>query len=136
MTLSKPVIPKNKRDHAATGKTPLVALRIPAPLSAQLDHWIGRQAEPRPSRSEAIRRLLAEALAKPNGTIAPSDASLDRQIAEQATTIAEMPELPDPSPEAGLATMDKALAENDLVDMKNERTRRKIVARKRGKPAA
>jgi hypothetical protein len=28
---------------------------------AQLDAWIARQPEPRPSRPEAIRRLLADA---------------------------------------------------------------------------
>jgi hypothetical protein len=33
-------------------------------LEARLDAWIGRQAEPRPSRPEAIRRLLEQALAE------------------------------------------------------------------------
>jgi hypothetical protein len=41
-----------------------------------------------------------------------------------------LPEPPGPSPEAALATMDKALAENDLVKLKNKRTRRTITRRK------
>ena len=59
-----------------------------------------------------------------------SDVSLDRQIAEQETAIAEIPEHTEPSPEAGMAAMDKALAENDLIAMKNKRTRRKNAPQK------
>jgi hypothetical protein len=40
-----------------------VGLRIPETLSLQIDAWIAAQPEPRPTRSEAIRRLLGEALA-------------------------------------------------------------------------
>jgi metal-responsive CopG/Arc/MetJ family transcriptional regulator len=36
--------------------------RMPADLEAKLDAWIERQAEPKPSRSEAIRNLLDSAL--------------------------------------------------------------------------
>jgi metal-responsive CopG/Arc/MetJ family transcriptional regulator len=36
--------------------------RMPADLEAKLDAWIKRQPEPKPSRSEAIRRLLDSAL--------------------------------------------------------------------------
>jgi Arc/MetJ-type ribon-helix-helix transcriptional regulator len=36
--------------------------RMPADLEAKLDAWIERQPEPKPSRSEAIRRLLESAL--------------------------------------------------------------------------
>ncbi|EJW12612.1 hypothetical protein A33M_1895 [Rhodovulum sp. PH10] len=34
-------------------------------MLAALDAWIAEHAEPRPSRPEAIRRLLEKALAKP-----------------------------------------------------------------------
>jgi hypothetical protein len=103
-------------------------LRIPISLSRAIDAWIARQpGRPRPSRPEAIRRLLAEALR--NLLLVEgqrqSDASLDRQISEQETAIAEMPEYSEPSPEAGIAAMDRALAENDLTDMKNKLMRRK-----------
>ena len=45
-----------------TGITPLTGFRMPAELEAKLDAWIERQPEPKPSRSEAIRRLLTSAL--------------------------------------------------------------------------
>ncbi len=51
--------------------------------------------------------------------------ALDDQILEQEKKVAEMPEPDGPSPEAGMAAMDKALAKNELVDLKNKRTRRK-----------
>jgi metal-responsive CopG/Arc/MetJ family transcriptional regulator len=40
----------------------MTGVRIPADLNAKLDAWIERQPEPKPSRSEAIRRLLETAL--------------------------------------------------------------------------
>jgi len=54
--------PKRPPGRPRTGITPLTGLRIPAELNAKLDAWIGRQPEPKPSRSEAIRRLLERAL--------------------------------------------------------------------------
>ena len=36
--------------------------RMPAELEAKLDAWIEAQPEPKPSKSEAIRRLLEWAL--------------------------------------------------------------------------
>jgi Arc/MetJ-type ribon-helix-helix transcriptional regulator len=35
---------------------------MPPDLEAKLDTWIERQPDPKPSRSEAIRRLLERAL--------------------------------------------------------------------------
>jgi hypothetical protein len=54
-----------------------------------------------------------------------SDASLDRKIAKQETAIAQMHQHSEPSPEGGMAAMDKAVAENELVDMKGKWTRGK-----------
>jgi hypothetical protein len=42
-----------------------LAFRSPPDLTAALDAWIAAHPEPRPVRSEAIRRLLAQALNKP-----------------------------------------------------------------------
>jgi Arc/MetJ-type ribon-helix-helix transcriptional regulator len=111
------------RGRPKVGKTPIAAIRLPDLLRARIDEWISAQPKPHPSRSEAIRRLLEERLSQQAGR--QSDASLDRQIAEQKAAIADMPAHTEPSPEAGMAAMDKALAENDLIDMKNKRTRRK-----------
>jgi Arc/MetJ-type ribon-helix-helix transcriptional regulator len=90
MSLSNPVIHKKKRGPPATGKTPLVALRLPGALSIQIDEWIAAQPEPRPSRSEAIRRLLADALGKPAD--AGSIAAIDAWIAAQPEPRASRPE--------------------------------------------
>ena len=53
---------KRPRGRPATGLTPLTGVRIPAPLEAKLQAWIEAQPEPKPSKSEAIRRLLENAL--------------------------------------------------------------------------
>jgi metal-responsive CopG/Arc/MetJ family transcriptional regulator len=37
-----------------------VGLRLPKALISSLDKWIKQQPDPRPSRSEAIRRALAD----------------------------------------------------------------------------
>ena len=52
------------RGRPKSGRTPIHALRLPEELRTKIDDWIAAQPEPRPARSEAIRRLLAEALAK------------------------------------------------------------------------
>jgi Arc/MetJ-type ribon-helix-helix transcriptional regulator len=56
MTDSTPSLPTTK-----------IESRIREDMSRQIDAWIAAQSEPRPSRSEAIRRLLAEALAREAG---------------------------------------------------------------------
>ena len=59
--------PKKRRGPAPTGIGKLVGVRMsPANLS-QVDAWIAAQPEPRPTRPEAIRRLLSQALGKPEG---------------------------------------------------------------------
>jgi Arc/MetJ-type ribon-helix-helix transcriptional regulator len=37
-------------------------LRMPPELEAAIDAWIDRQPEPKPSRCEAIRRLIEKGL--------------------------------------------------------------------------
>ena len=43
---------------------PIDRSRLREEVRTRIDAWIAAQPEPRPSRSEAIRHLLAEALAK------------------------------------------------------------------------
>jgi len=50
-----------KRGRPPVGATGL-HLRLPPDLLAALDAWIERCSEPRPSRPEAIRQILAGAL--------------------------------------------------------------------------
>lgn len=40
----------------------MTGVRIPAELDAKLSAWIERQADPKPSRAEAIRRLIEKGL--------------------------------------------------------------------------
>jgi Arc/MetJ-type ribon-helix-helix transcriptional regulator len=53
----KKVLPK-KRGRPATGKDPMFNFRMPDELAARLDEWCERQPEPKPSRSEAIRKFI------------------------------------------------------------------------------
>jgi hypothetical protein len=52
-----------------------VNVRLVRDVLDRLDAWIAAQPEPRPSRPEAIRRLLAEALGRVDdaGSIAAED---------------------------------------------------------------
>jgi hypothetical protein len=40
----------------------MTGVRIPAGLSERLNAWIDRQPDPKPSRAEAIRRLMERGL--------------------------------------------------------------------------
>jgi hypothetical protein len=67
---------KNPTPSRPTTKSePIDESRLSIDLSKRIDAWIAAQPEPRPSRPEAIRRLLNEALGKPAdaGLIAAED---------------------------------------------------------------
>ena len=53
----------------------VLTLRLMPTQIAPLDAWIAAQPQPRPSRPEAIRRILSQALGKPAaaGSIAAED---------------------------------------------------------------
>jgi len=51
-----------KRGRPATGQDPVTAIRLSQKLRASVDRW-ARQQTDKPSRSEAIRRLVEHALA-------------------------------------------------------------------------
>jgi hypothetical protein len=53
---------KRGRGRPRTGIGPNIGLRLYPELEAALDAWIAEQPEPRPSRPEAIRRILRLAL--------------------------------------------------------------------------
>jgi hypothetical protein len=53
---------KRKRGRPKTGIGPNIGLRLYPELDAALDAWIAKQPDPKPSRPEAIRRILREAL--------------------------------------------------------------------------
>jgi hypothetical protein len=67
MAKSSGVLQKVKRfsiPKAAEGDTPVFSLRLPAETRVALDRWAANQ-EDKPGRSEAIRRLLEQALDSP-----------------------------------------------------------------------
>lgn len=53
---------KRPRGRPRTGRDPAVTVRIPAQIGAAIAAWIELQPGPKPSRSEAIRRLIEEGL--------------------------------------------------------------------------
>jgi hypothetical protein len=55
------VIPK-KPGRPATGRHPVLAIRLPPALRSGIETWAKKQND-KPSRSEAIRRLIEFALA-------------------------------------------------------------------------
>jgi Arc/MetJ-type ribon-helix-helix transcriptional regulator len=55
------VLPKKRRGRPATGKDPVSAIRLSEELRAAIDKWALKQKD-KPSRSEAIRRLVEMAL--------------------------------------------------------------------------
>jgi hypothetical protein len=62
MTKSITDIRKKRGRPVTTGEGLLIAVRIlPEPLAA-IDRWIADQPAPKPTRPEAIRRLVTDAL--------------------------------------------------------------------------
>ena len=61
---------KRKPGRPKVGAT-LVGVSLPPDALTPLDAWIAAHPEPRPSRPEAIRRLLAEALGRLDAVKSP-----------------------------------------------------------------
>jgi len=56
------LITRKRRGPPPTGKGTLLGVRVQPDLLADLDAWIAEQPEPRPTRPDAMRRLLADYL--------------------------------------------------------------------------
>jgi hypothetical protein len=100
------VITQKKRGPPATGKGELVGVRIQPKLMQGLDRWIADH-KPRPSRPEAIRRLLEQALTARGAAPLPS-----KEAARKASKLAarELEKLDSPSlPEPDLQQRKRAL---------------------------
>jgi len=54
---------KRPRGRPRTGRDPVRTVRWPDELEAAITAWIDRQPDPKPSRSEAVRRLIEKGLA-------------------------------------------------------------------------
>jgi hypothetical protein len=55
---------KRGRGRPATGRDPMIGLRAPSDLRKKIEEWAAQQDDT-PSMSEAIRRLVEQALALP-----------------------------------------------------------------------
>ena len=78
MTKSTTVISKTQKKKPgppATGKGAPILVRLQPPDLARLDDWIFAQADPKPTRPEAVRRLVEKGLGETEtaSTIAPSE---------------------------------------------------------------
>jgi hypothetical protein len=60
------VIPKKKMGRPATGRDPIRTFRLSDEKVAEIDAWAGRQPD-KPSRSEALRRLIDLGMKVPTG---------------------------------------------------------------------
>lgn len=58
---------KRPRGRPRTGIGPVISVRLYPEMEAALAAWIERQPAPKPSRSEAIRRLIERGLAVDRG---------------------------------------------------------------------
>jgi hypothetical protein len=87
------VIPQKKRGPLPTGKGTPIMVRIRPKELSELDGWIKRQDD-KPSRPEAIRRLMQQAL-----TNAASHQPMSKATASKAAELAarEINQLGDPS---------------------------------------
>ena len=96
-------------------------VRMERPMLAQLDAW--RAAQPdQPARPEAVRRLLAERLPEAGVPLA----NIADQIEAQKDKIEALPPPnQERSPEAGMNTMRRAVAESELHEMQEVRRRAK-----------
>jgi hypothetical protein len=57
MLKSRMVVPKPKGGRPATGRDPVTAIRLSKEFRDAVDNWAAKQDD-KPSRSEAIRRLV------------------------------------------------------------------------------
>ena len=55
--MSRKTVIRKKRGRPATGQDPMMAFRLPAATIAAIDAWAA-QLPDKPSRSEALRRLI------------------------------------------------------------------------------
>jgi hypothetical protein len=65
MSGQETLITKKRRGPKPTGQGVMLGVRVHRPALASLDTWIAAQPDPKPSRPEAIRRLVEKALKGP-----------------------------------------------------------------------
>jgi hypothetical protein len=102
-----------------------VRIRLQASELAPLDRWIENQ-EPRPTRPEAIRRVLRNWLIGAGLLKAREDRSnLDQHIEHLESEIANLKPAASgkPSPASGMAMLRRGRAKSELAKAKNKRAK-------------
>jgi hypothetical protein len=105
---------KRGRGRPPTEAVPVMVRVMPAQIGA-LDSWISNQPEPQPSRPEAIRRLLANALGETPGH------TVDDKIAIAERVIEDTPIPKKRTPQRGLAMLKRGKAEAALAGLKSSK---------------
>lgn len=79
--------PKKTRGRPATGKAPLVGVRMPEEFQAEIKAWAKKQQD-HPALAPAIRRLVELGLSKSSPTKRPQVLSTAKQSAARAAELA------------------------------------------------
>jgi hypothetical protein len=88
-----------------------------------IDGWIAAQPDPKPTRPEAIRRLLAEKFEVMAVRPATTEAIVDKIETLQAKAAQIEVDGP-PSPEKAMKVMRRAIVKNDIKKLKNKLVRK------------
>ena len=113
------MLEKSKRGRP-TVDSELLRARMERPLINALDAWIAAQPDPRPTRPEAIRRLLEKSLRS-----WPTGVELEHRITEVKQQLA-VPDIEEgASPAKGMEMLRRGHAENELRTLRRKRIRSK-----------
>jgi len=112
MSKSRRVVANRK---AQTGT--LVGVRLQPDQLTALDSWIKQQSGPRPTRPEAVWRILSSVLPFSGGTLDQQIERAERKLSGGQKVTGER------SPEQGMAMLRKGAAENKLRSLKERRRR-------------
>jgi hypothetical protein len=98
MARSRNPVAQKRRGRPATGQDPVTAIRLSPKLRKSVDAWASRQSD-RPTRSEAIRRLIEQALAEAlsagqHGIKAASASRAEKMAAKQIDRMLEHSDQP------------------------------------------
>jgi len=72
------VLTKKRKGPLPTGKGTLVGVRLQPDQLGALDHWIEQQPDPKPTRPEAVRRILVGVTGAQPSTIIPHPVTAKR----------------------------------------------------------
>ena len=115
---------QKKRGRPGTGIGKALGLRLYPMLESALGSWISAQSDPKPSRPEAIRRLLQAALAADGFAVAPEPGgTIEARIGRLEARLSKPKPSGPPTPEKGMQMLRRGLAENRLRKLKQRKAK-------------